>query len=285
MKVELIIEELKKISLRDIIDLFLNSNYFTMYFIVYCFYVCYYLRIVAPIGGLSPCRSFILGLTLAYSPRFIYSKIVHCALPEMDDNSVFLKYAIVWVSMNLCPFDLVFQIVRNVIVRTLLQLFSTFGYSLLLNTTIYQLLSAFPGQYQKVLFCCIFAFSAPCFIDFFDSLIFGKKRDLCINRRRHYLMFYPFHWIKRLGLIVLLELVFSQGGWILPEKHVYSLYKMKIPVAIITTILSIIDLCTHQGNPFFMFDFIFPKTFDNYLTYYPAKECQGVHDAKYTYKE
>ena len=277
-------EEWKTISFSDVINLFFSSNYFTLYFIIYCYYICYYLRIVAPVGGLHPARSLLLGFVLAYSPRFIYGRIVHSSLPEMENNSVYIKYAFVWISMNLCPFDIFFTIMRNPVSRTLLQLLSTFGNTLLINTTIYQMLSVFPNENLKVFMCCIFAFSVPCFLDYLDSEIFGKKRFFMINRTRHYLMFLPFHWIKRVALLILIEIAFSQPGFLLPEKLTRPLFTLNIPIAIFATVCSAVDLIVHKGNPFFMMDFIFRKMFDNYFTYYPAKAIQGVHDSNMNYE-
>ena len=277
-------EQLKSISFGDISHLFFSSNYFSFYFIVYCFYICYYLRIGAPIGGLHPARSAILGFILAYSPRFVYGKIVHSVLPEMEDNSVYRKYSIVWILMNLCPFDVVFTIIRTPVFRTSLQLLSTFGNTMQLNSTIYSMLSVFPNENLKVFVCCVFAFSVPVFIDYLDSQIFGNKRCFELKRRPHYLMFLPFHWIKRVSLFVLIELGFSQPHWLLPDKYTRPLFSINIPVACFATICSVVDLISHDGNPFFMVDFIFRKMFDNFFTYYPLKPIQGVHEHAIHYK-
>lgn len=265
-----IFDTLKSISIADIIGFFLNSNFFYFYFIVHAIYVCYYMRMVAPIGGLHPFRSYTLGFILAYSPRFFYGRIVHSVLPELEDYSVIYKYTIVWISLNLVPFDLVFSIVRIPVVISIVQILSFFGISTFLNNTMYTLTTIYPQYYSKVLFSVIFCFSSPCFLDFIDSILFGSKRNIIINRKIHFIMLYPFHWIKRVSLLAFLQLVLSQPQWILPEKYTIALYSLNLPFAIITGCLSLFDIVSHHGNMFFMFDFIFPKPFNTFITYYPS---------------
>ena len=250
-------------------NIIFNSSYFPIYFIIHCFYVCYFLRIMTPIGGFHILRSLILGFILSYFNRFLFSCFLGITLPENEKKIVFLTFLIVWILMNIFPFDLIFKLLNITFLRIFLQISSSIGQSQLLINCLFNHLLIYPNDPSKALITVLTSFSIPIIIDYLDSYLYGSKINGYFTHKKKTMMLYPFHYIKRISFLTFFTLLLSQKDWILNNSYLIDLSSLGLPISILTLSLSLLDIFSHYGLPFLMFDFFFPKIFKLFFTFYP----------------
>ena len=245
-----------------------SLNYFPFFYAIHCIYVCFFLRKMTPIGGLTCFRSYFLGLSLSYGTRYTFSTLLSLKISKEEKKQIFSIFSVVWLLLNIFRFDFIYKMLKMFVFRLFIQIIASYGQSVLLVNCMFNISNVFPGNIPRSLLSIVTSFSVPCFIDFFDSMTFGMKYNPHYYKNRRFVMLYPFHYIKRVLFLAFIIQLFTEKQWILPDSYISSYSSLTTPISLISTFLTIFDLLSHEGKSFLMLDFIFPKIFRLFFTYY-----------------
>ncbi|OHT04654.1 hypothetical protein TRFO_27799 [Tritrichomonas foetus] len=267
MSFEHFLESAQELKINDIFDVIFHSSYYPAFFIIHCFYVCYYLRISPGRNGLQWWRSLVLGFLLSYGPRYIFGSLISRGLPEHQSLMVYKIYLPVWLSMNICPFDLVYKFIHRLISRSVLAILAELGNGQLFIHYLWNSLNVFPDEPIKCLYIIMATYGTTMLVEYVDNLIFSPKRRF---------MFYPYHYLKRIFVLAAVTLALSHPSLVLKPDQIISMYVIIPYMATIFALLKLLDIVVERGHPFKMLDIVFPKVMLNFLfTYHAGKSEQA----------
>jgi len=245
-----LIENAAEVSASDVFDMVFHSPYYPSMYVIQCLYICYYLRKVSRKPGIEWYRSFVLGFLLSYSGRYVFGILISRILPEMSDYSVLYVYCAVWGLYNLFPFDFFYKFIDRPVSKWVLTLLSGFAEAISVLHSIWNVDNVFSENYPRQITILFICFIIPMIIQVIDNMISTLKLP--------YLL-YPFHYLKRVVVMILVAILLTKKNFIWPTQPFSQIYYLIPPFSGFMAALKLIDLVFGKGNSFSIIDLFLPR--------------------------
>lgn len=240
-----------------IADAVFRSDYFCAYFIVHIVYVVFNIRWTTYTNGLHWLRSLILGFLMSVSSRFAMSALLSVALPDFSGFDSVIIFGIVWSLFNIAPFDFVYAVCKNSILKYVIQVCDSFvmGESVVITCeTAVCAIGDMPVQTAVV--SCL-SLCLPIAIDLLDRNYIGKRFEPMAYQERY------------IGRIVIFVLVLV----LVTHYNVLSFAQMRVVMPLVFVVISILDIAVNGGEPFVTVSCM--PILSRLITYYPSYQKQN----------
>lgn len=247
------LEMTAEMSYQDILKALFHYETSNVYWVIFSIYVCLYFRLTNKRGGIKWYRSLIVGYLIIYMPRYLFKVVTTRYTPDIASYTSFFTYFGIWCALNICPFDLIFQLCNRFSSRLALTILQAYIEGIEFIRIVYNIDEVFTSDAEvdvKMVYINeFFLLFIPILVQSLDFLIAGDDN-------RNYL-FSIVHVKRFILLTIAIHYLVLASDYI--ENPPLTFYDLIPIVSMLNVLIRVIDLLYYDFYPFAYIDLIFPS--------------------------